>query len=205
MLLFDIGANIGKWAIANQSKGTIISVEASASTFQFLKDNVAAYSNITPLHYAICNSKEPFVTFYECTAAHTISTLNHHWLSHPSSRFYNYAYKPVQAPVYSLDGLIARYGVPDLLKIDVEAAEYEVIQSLTQKVPILCFEWASEVNPISFQCLDYLATLGFSQVYIQNKDHYTFQPSEYPLSIADAKTQLSLTKPKVDWGMIWCK
>ena len=28
--------------------------------------------------------------------------------------------------------------------------------SLTKKVDTLCFEWAAEVNDITFKCLDYL-------------------------------------------------
>jgi FkbM family methyltransferase len=205
MLIFDIGANIGRWAIANQSKGTIVSVEASETTHGVLKRVVASYPNIIPLQYAVCDSTEPFITFYECDA-HTISTINENWLAHPSSRFYNqYKYRASTARVISLDKLIAKYGVPDLLKIDVEAGEYQCICSLTQKVPVLCFEWATEVNPLSFQCMDYLATLGFTQFYIQFGDDYTFEPTKYPYSLEEAKNALLKTTPKVDWGMIWCK
>ena len=205
MLLFDIGANIGKWAIANQAKGTIVSVEASERTYETLKANVGPYPNIIPLQYAVCDSTEPFITFYECDA-NTISTINENWLAHPSSRFYNqYKYHKSTARVISLDKLIEEHGLPDLLKIDVEAGEYQCIHSLTQKVPVLCFEWATEVNPISFTCLDYLATLGFTRFYIQFGDNYTFEPSEYPYSLEEAKGALEKTKFKVDWGMIWCR
>ena len=98
------------------------------------------------------------------------------------------------------------YGLPDLIKIDVEGGEYECISSLTQKVKLLCFEWASEVNSITFKCIDYLFTIGFTQFYIQDGDHYTFRPDDnsfYDIHIT--KNKLLITKEKIDWGMIWCK
>ncbi len=102
--------------------------------------------------------------------------------------------------------MIEQYGVPDLIKIDVEGGEFQTVSSLTQKVKLLCFEWACEVNDISFQCLDYLAGLGFSKFYIQNGDHYTFRPQESDFSDVDSvKLKLQSMIPKTDWGMIWCK
>ena len=56
---------------------------------------------------------------------------------------------------------------PDLLKIDVEGGEYECIKSLKQKVDCLCFEWAAEMNDITYKCLEYLSVLGFTKFYIQ--------------------------------------
>jgi hypothetical protein len=93
-----------------------------------------------------------------------------------------------------------------LIKIDVEGGEYECIISLTQKVNLLCFEWASEVNDITFKCIDYLLNLGFTQFYIQHQDNYLFRPQDNDFyDIATIKTKLSNTIPKQDWGMIWCK
>jgi len=93
-----------------------------------------------------------------------------------------------------------------LIKIDVEGGEYECISSLTQKVQLICFEWASETNMITFNCLDHLLKLGYTQFYIQIEDDYLFRPNddEY-YDIDSIKTKLLNTVLKVDWGMIWCK
>jgi hypothetical protein len=73
-------------------------------------------------------------------------------------------------------------------------------------VPLLCFEWASEVNDITFKCLDYLFNLGYTEFYIQNGDDYLFRPQDNDFyDIFNIKKKLSNTIPKKDWGMIWCR
>lgn len=102
--------------------------------------------------------------------------------------------------------MIEQYGTPDLIKIDVEGGEYECISSLSQKVDTLCFEWASEVNDITFKCLDHLTSLGFTKFYIQKGDTYNFRPQDN--DFYDVSTTIQLLRnmiPKEDWGMIWCK
>jgi FkbM family methyltransferase len=86
-MLFDIGSNIGAWALKNYNNNQIISVEASPSTFQSLVFNTAG-KNIVCLNYAVTSSKEQTVEFFDCSA-NVISTLNQKWLNDPSSRFYN--------------------------------------------------------------------------------------------------------------------
>jgi hypothetical protein len=77
---------------------------------------------------------------------------------------------------------------------------------LTQKVPLLCFEWAAELDDVSTKCLDYLQTLQFTKFYIQNEDEYTFRPREEDYySIDVIKQKLKTMENKKDWGMIWCK
>ena len=46
-MIFDIGANIGNWTLANISKtDKIVAVEASLFTYSKLLDNIESYSNI---------------------------------------------------------------------------------------------------------------------------------------------------------------
>ena len=175
-MYFDIGANIGNWTLSNlNSCDKIISVEASPSTFQNLLSNVNNNPKIICLNYAVCNSNDEYITFYNCNAD-TLSTINKDWLDSDISRFYNkFKYDVIKCKPITIDKLIELYGIPELIKIDVEGGEFECISSLTQKVNNLCFEWASETNDITFKCLDYL------------------------------KECLSKTSPKNEWGMIWVK
>ena len=207
MLCFDIGSNVGNWALANLTNyDKIVSIEASPNTFQRLTNNSSNHKNkIVPLNYAVCNNNGNDIIFYEAESD-TISTLNKNWLIDPTSRFYNYPYREIVCKTITIDDLIKQYGSPDLIKIDVEGGEYECVASLNTKVNLLCFEWATETNDISFKCLDHLFKLGFSQYYLQFQDNYTFRPqsSEY-YDILTIKNKLNKTTPKVDWGMIWCK
>lgn len=204
-MYFDIGSNIGNWSLSNIHQcDKIISIEASPITFKKLVDNTN-HNRIILLNYAVCNNNGNDITFYQANWD-CLSTINKEWLTNESSRFYNHPYTEITCKTITIDKLIEQYGLPDLIKIDVEGGEYECIRSLTQKVNLLCFEWASESNSITFNCIDYLHTLGFTQYYIQMEDNYTFRPQDTDFyDISTIKTNLSNTIPKNDWGMIWCK
>jgi FkbM family methyltransferase len=204
-MYFDIGSNIGRWALANiDTCDRIVAIEASPQTFSRLQHN-CRNDKIILLNYAVCDNNGEDVKFYHCPHD-TLSTLNKDWLTSDESRFCNYGYIEINCKTITIDKLIETYGKPSLIKIDVEGGEYECMRSLTQKVDMLCFEWASEVNSITFQCLDHLKRLGFSSFYIQSEDDYTFRPSDDIFyDIDTTKSKLSDMRPKIDWGMIWCK
>ena len=204
-MLFDIGSNIGNWSLANINYcDKIIAIEASPITYNRLVNN-CKHDKIVLLNYAVCNNNGNDITFYQAEID-TLSTTNIGWLTNDTSRFFNEPYTTITCKTISIDKLIEQYGIPDLIKIDVEGGEYGCVTSLTQKAKLLCFEWASETNDISFKCLDYLFNLGYTQYYMQCEDEYLFRPQEndfYDISIV--KTKLSTTVAKQHWGMIWCK
>ena len=206
-MYFDIGSNIGLWAKANIYKtNTIISIEASPKTYLQLVENCKDTRRIMCLNYTVCDNNGADVVFYDCDIS-PISSLNKDWLSHPNSRFEGYKNQITEITCKSItiDKLIQLYGKPELIKIDVEAAEYTVVKSLTQKVQHLCFEWASECKDISYQCLDHLLGIGFTKFYVQFEDHYTFRPEENQYAgIDEAKHILNNTEIKKHWGMVWC-
>jgi FkbM family methyltransferase len=204
-MYFDIGANIGNWSLANINQcDKIISVEASPITFKRLENN-CKHDKIILLNYAVCNNNGNDIIFYQAEND-VFSTINKDWLTHTASRFYNHPYTEIICKTISIDKLIEQYGVPDLIKIDVEGGEFECVRSLTQKVKLLCFEWASETNAITFNCIDYLFNLGYTQFFIQMEDYYSFRPQDnYFYDISTVKIKLLNTKLKLDWGMIWCK
>jgi len=204
-MFFDIGANIGKWSLANiGSCNKIIVVEASPTTFSNLLSNISKNPKFICLNYAVCNSDKEFINFYNCSAD-TLSTINKDWLDSEKSRFYKqYNYNVITCKTITIDKLIQTYGIPELIKIDVEGGEFECLSSLTQKVNNICFEWASETNDITIKCIDYLETLGYNEFAIQFQDDYTYRPSFYK-DLNSVKEDLNKTTPKNEWGMIWAK
>jgi FkbM family methyltransferase len=203
-MYFDIGANVGKWSLANLiNSDKIITIEASPITFNKLTKSINS-DKIECLNYAVCNNNGQDITFYHSHQADTLSTLNKDWLTSPKSRFCNYGYNEIICKTITIDKLIEIYGVPELIKIDVEGGEYECVSSLNTKVNILCFEWASETNDITFKCLTHLKNIGFNYFSIQNQDDYTYRPLEYT-NIDEVIGYLNKTIPKIDWGMVWCK
>jgi FkbM family methyltransferase len=203
MIFFDIGANIGKWSLANLYKcDKIVAIEASPTTFDKLLQNIENNQKIICLNYVVCSSNEEYISFYNSTA-HTISTINKDWLDSEKSRFYKqFTYNEIKCKTISIDKLIEMYGTPELIKIDVEGGEFECISSLTQKVKQICFEWASETNDITFKCLDYLVQLGYTKFSIQIEDNYVYRPEIYE-HVNNIKDKLKKTTPKLEWGMIW--
>jgi hypothetical protein len=152
------------------------------------------------LNYAVCANDEKEIVFYEADF-NTLSTINKDWLTLETSRFYKTNFTEIICKTITLDKLVGKYQ-PDLIKIDVEGGEFQCLQSLSQKVPMVCFEWASEMNEMTFQCLDHLFRLGFTQFQIQDGDEYTYRPESYT-TIETVKQQLSQTIPKLHCGMIW--
>jgi len=204
-MYFDIGSNVGNWSLANiDSCDKIVSIEASPITFKKLVNN-CKHDRIFLLNYAVCDNNGNDITFYQAEVD-TLSTINKEWLTKKTSRFYNHPYTEITCKTISIDKLIEHYGLPDLIKIDVEGGEYECIVSLTQKVKLLCFEWASETNAITLKCLDYAFSLGYTQFFIQMQDDYVFRPQDNDFyDISTVKRNLSNTLPRLHWGMVWCK
>lgn len=206
-ILFDIGANKGFYTEANRKKyDTCILVEANPNLARELREHYANDSAIEIVH-AIA-SKHSSETFY-ISNADTISTSDIDWVK--QSRFTSdYIWHPIEGiPTVSLDTLISKYGVPELIKIDVEGYEYNVLQSLTQKVPLLCFEWAEEKKEEILQSIEYLQSLGFSEFQIELEYSYTYTPHTKGWvkaeTILSALRSILIPEEKKKWGMIWAR
>ena len=213
-LYFDIGANVGKWSLANIKKcSKIIAVEPSPEVFKNLIINCKNNKNIKCLNYAVCNKDNEIIKFYENSC---LSTLNKNWLCAKKSRFYKMPYKEIFCKTIKLDTLIKKYGKPDLIKVDVEGAEHLVISSLSQKVDTLCFEWAQEFPLVIKFSINHLLKLGFKKFYVQPDDRYLFIPEEkkYTEDLNEIQKKIMEKRTiirKIDnmkipaWGMIWAK
>lgn len=204
-LYFDIGSHLGYWSLKNLvNVDKIVAVEASNITYKLLQTNLAHKSDqIIKLNYAVGDFNLPFINFYQADNM-LLSTTNLDWITNPSNRFYQTSFEVIKAPTITLDTLIKEYGVPELIKIDVEGGELECLKSLTQKTPMITFEWASETKESTFQCLSYLQQLGYTDFYIQYGDDFLFRPTEF-YDISNCLRIINGSKEKKDWGMIWVK
>ena len=59
----------------------------------------------------------------------------------------------VVTEVTTLDALIEKYGLPDFIKIDVEAYEAEVLAGLSAQPEALCFEYQTAMMEVAERCL----------------------------------------------------
>jgi FkbM family methyltransferase len=220
MLCFDIGANRGDFTLAALSKGyDVIAIEAAPKVFGELVSNFIYNPRVTPLKYAVSGSDYLRVEFYEAEED-GLSTLNKDWLTDDALPYAGKPYWVTAATTITIDTLALKYGVPDLIKIDVEGAEWHVFKGLSSKMGMITFEWTLATLDEHIEQLNYLAHGGYTKVSPQYIEHHCEQPDKW----FDIKTfdfrlwhernkvlweggywKKSGLRPTADVGMLWVK
>jgi FkbM family methyltransferase len=149
-IFLDIGAHYGYFSLLASSivgeGGHVISFEAAPKTFRILNDNASKIRNIAVHNNAVSNA-EGTLRFYEFPNLYSeYNTLD-------VSQFENEEWykntKPQEVKIQSviLDDFLNDNIKPQLIKIDVEGAEYRVIRGmknhLQNNTPVIIMEYLS--------------------------------------------------------------
>lgn len=221
MLLFDVGANRGDATLAGLQRGyDVVALEPAPRVFTQLIKNFIYNPRVTALRYAVGSKDYEHIEFYECVED-GLSTTNKDWLTKESMPYYGKPFRTTHATTITIDTLAQRYGTPDLIKIDVEGAEWSVLRGMQKKYPKIALEWTFETLAEHEAQLDYLFNLGYTKIapqYIVNhldepQDWYQLQANNHnQLLIWHQETsdewieggwQVANLRPTADVGMLW--
>jgi FkbM family methyltransferase len=201
MRFLDIGANRGDATVVALAQGyKVIACEPAPRIFSRLVQNFIYNPNVIPLRYAVANVDFERVAFYEAEED-GLSTLNKEWLTNDSLPYARKPFREIVANTVTIDTLVRIYGAFDLIKIDVEGAEWSVFRGIKRHEGELTFEWTLETIVEHEAQLDYLYSLGYRAYAPQFIVSHLERPTTYyPLEENNAGSfQLWHQRNSADW------
>lgn len=171
-IIYDLGANIGYFSLLCSAT----SPEAKIYCFEPIPVNMAVLcrhvlinkaKNIFPVNFAISDHLG-LVDF-------SADNLSHSYTYKQSSAHYGNRQINIKVGVISMDILISQFefAKPDIIKIDVEGAEYDVLAGAVNviknyKPKILLSTHEAHVTGMEEKCLRFLDEVNYSYTKIEN-------------------------------------
>lgn len=162
-LVFDIGAHVGDRIASFRRLGArVVAVEPQPAAMRALRLLFHRDGDVTLVQAAV-GAETGRIRLHLNTRNPTVSTVSPDLIAAAKGapgwqdEVWDGA---VEVPLLTLDTLIARHGVPDFIKIDVEGYEAEAIAGLGQAVPALSFEFTTIQRDRALMALDRVRRLG---------------------------------------------
>ncbi|TYP89841.1 FkbM family methyltransferase [Blastococcus xanthinilyticus] len=193
-LVFDVGANIGEFSAAFRDCGArVVSVEPQPRLTAHLRRRFGADPEVTVVATALSDHAGEATLF--CTSADALATLEEARVTGAVGAGAELEWNDtIQVPLRTLEALVAEYGPPVLVKIDVEGHEAGVVRGLTTTRPSLFFE----VNRESVdEVLDLLADRGYTDFLLREGERPDWV-SRRPVPAAEMRALIAATETDCD-------
>jgi len=211
-LVFDVGACIGAFTEWLLSRGArVVSVEPEKRDVEELRARFGDNENVTIIPKAL--GEKPGTGMLSInSAARTISTFVPQEFWGIGSAFRGTtATQTEEVEITTLDALIAEYGRPRFVKIDVEGYEAWVLRGLSQPIPYVQFE----VCCVTFahgrvqECFDRILALApgaqFNYTVDESNAFECYEPGEDRFAVwkpADVVLK-AIEKHIGEWPLFW--
>lgn len=150
-LCFDIGANLGQTVEALlHARAIVVAVEPNPNCIPVLKNQFGRNGNLTIVPKAV--GSEPGYADLHFDGTEPTASLRADW---PYANA-----QTLCVEMTTLDRLIAEFGRPDFLKVDVEGFELPVFKALSQPIPLIYFEMHGSEGGVVTEILTRLAQIG---------------------------------------------
>jgi len=162
-LMFDIGAHVGDRTASFRRLGArVVAIEPQPAALRALR-RIFRHDPGVVLVAAAAGAAEGRVALHVNARNPTVSTVSPGFIAAaegaPGWEGQHWD-RVIDVPMLTLDALIARHGVPDFVKIDVEGHEAEVLAGLSRPLPALSFEFTTIQRGVALRALDRLGELG---------------------------------------------
>jgi FkbM family methyltransferase len=163
-LVFDIGANLGSYADIFASLGAkVVALEPNPDCVNHIRWSYPDRS-IDTISAAV--GKSPGVATIRLARRSDMSSMSAGWIQ-AIRKAHNLDDSvwdvELTVPVVTLDSIIAKYGVPKFIKIDVEGLEEDVLQGLSVQPPLVSFEFNTNFLDSALKCTQLLPAAAHSR------------------------------------------
>lgn len=179
-VVFDIGGHVGNRSRALRRTGArVVTLEPQPLFYRFLKRTLPADITVLPL----AAGPRSGASCMSVSSLHpTVSSLRADiGVAVRSDAGFDAVVWDATAEIEmtTLDALIAEYGEPAFIKIDVEGFEDKVLAGLSRPVSALAFEFLPSMSDVADACIARLGSLGRYEFNLMTGERLQFLSPEW--------------------------